>query len=83
MSGEIKEESLVDEGKRVKKIINGECYYVYVPNKGEQVVSGPRENFPTLKHDRDILGVASKENSSYMDCGYKEHPAGNGDTRLD
>ena len=62
----MKESSLVDEGKRVKKIIDGECYYVYVPDKGEQVVAGPRENFPTPKHDRDILGVASKEESSLI-----------------
>ena len=62
---------LVDTGKRIKHRIGTEIYYAYVPNGGEPMVTCARENSPDIRHRRDILGVVGKEDSDYMDGGYK------------
>ena len=61
----------IDCGKRIKKRIKGEIYYVYVPVTGKPMVTCPRENSPDIRHRRDILGVVGKEDSDFVDLGYK------------
>ena len=61
---------LVDTGKRIKHKIGNETYYRYVAAT-ESLITCPRENSPDPQHRLDILGIVSKEDSSYMDMGFK------------
>lgn len=45
---------LVDEGKRVKAIVNGEGYYTYIAPKA-MVITCPHENTPERREERQKL----------------------------
>ena len=45
---------LVDEGKRVRKVIHGENYYLYVSPQA-LIVTCPRENSKDQEKEREVL----------------------------
>jgi hypothetical protein len=50
---------LVDEGIRVKEVINGENYYLYIAPKAI-LVTCPRENAPDMSQTRDATEGLAK-----------------------
>ncbi len=50
---------LVDEGKRVKAIVNGDPYYTYIAPKA-MVITCPHENTPQGREERQRLDALAR-----------------------